>query len=96
MSANVWLPLSSDERNLLRNALSALARSGTAELSSINVLAQKIIAAPSYPDISVGVYGGQVQWTKGNPFPIRIVDYDGERDDLPDADEEGEPCRAWV
>ena len=49
-----------------------------------------------HPDITVGVHGGQVQWTLGNPFPIRVCDYDGASDeDLPDIDERGERCRMW-
>ena len=95
MSTNVWLPLNSDERNLLREALAALARSDIVERNRINALARKIAETPPHPDITVGVYGGQVQWTKGNPFPIRVVDYDGEKCDLPEADENGEPCRMW-
>jgi hypothetical protein len=58
-------------------------------------LARKIVSAPPDPDITIGVHGGQVQWTSGNPFPIRIVDYDGDEADLTDADEKGEPCRMW-
>jgi hypothetical protein len=36
-----------------------------------------------------------VQWTSGNPFPIRIVDYDGDKNDLPGVDENGRRCRIW-
>ena len=43
-----------------------------------------------HPDITVGVYGGVVQWITGNPFPVRIVDYDGEHSDLPDTDAHGD------
>ncbi|HWA02350.1 MAG TPA: hypothetical protein VG819_02375 [Rhizomicrobium sp.] len=95
MTMDVWLPLSSDERNLLRQALATLVRANNVKGSLVNALAKKIISAQPHPDITIGVYGGQVQWTAGNPFPIRIVDYDGERDDLPDTDENGEPCRMW-
>jgi hypothetical protein len=32
----------------------------------------------------------------GNPFPIRVCDYDGQSDeDLPDIDERGQRCRMW-
>ena len=95
MASEIWLPLSADERNLLRQALSAYARGEAANLADVNALADKIASAQPYPDITIGVYGGQVQWTAGNPFPLRVVDYDGEKDDLPDADENGEPCRIW-
>lgn len=49
----------------------------------------------AHPDITVGVYGGQVQWAVGHPFPIRIRDYDGEEDELSDVDEQGQRCRTW-
>lgn len=95
MAPEVWLPLSQSERNLLRQALSAYARGDAANPQDVTALAAKIAGATPYPDITVGVYGGQVQWTSGNPFPLRIVDYDGEKDDLPNADDNGEPCRLW-
>jgi hypothetical protein len=43
----------------------------------------------------VGVHGGLVQGTLGNPLPIRICDYDGPDDDLPDMDERGQRCNMW-
>jgi hypothetical protein len=95
MASEVWLRLSERERQLLRQALSAYARSEAADGPAVNALAAKIVGAPRHPDITIGVTGGQVQWTTGNPFPLRIVDYDGDRADLPDADENGEPCRIW-
>jgi len=47
-----------------------------------------------HPGITVGVHGGQVQWVKGNPFPIRVLDYDNDYGDAPDMDERGRalPC----
>jgi hypothetical protein len=95
MPSEVWLGLTANERSLLRQALSVYARGEAANLANVNALAGKIVSARPYPDITIGVYGGQVQWTAGNPFPLRVVDYDGEKDDLPDADENGEPCRMW-
>lgn len=95
MPSEVWVPLNAAERNLLREALAALARANVADLAKTGTLAKKITGAQPYPDITVGVYGGQVQWTTGNPFPLRIVDYDGDRSDLPETDENGEPCRTW-
>ena len=55
----------------------------------------KLTHSPQHPEITVGVHGGQVQWTLGNPFPIRVCDYDGDREDLSDIDERGQPCRIW-
>jgi len=90
-----WICLTQDERILMREALSTLMRAGRVQPTPVNALSKKIGSTPPYPDITIGVYGGQVQWTTGNPFPIRIVDYDGDKADLPDADESGEPCRIW-
>jgi hypothetical protein len=95
MASEVWLGLSERERQVLRHALSAYARGEAADRTAVNALVEKIVSAPPRPDIAIGVYGGQVQWTTGNPFPLRIVDYDGEKDDLSDADENGDPCRIW-
>jgi hypothetical protein len=89
MSSDIWLCLSSSERALLREALSSHGS------EAATVLEKKVAEAGLHPDITVGVYGGQVQWTSGNPFPIRIVDYDGEREDLPATDENGDACRIW-
>jgi hypothetical protein len=93
MASDVWLPLSADERNLLRKALASYARGGDQEAAM--ALSRKIAGAAPYPDITVGVHGGLVQWTLGNPFPIRICDYDGADEDLPDMDERGQRCAMW-
>ena len=61
----------------------------------MNALVKKITNAPLYPDITIGVHGGVVQWVMGNPFPIRICDYDGEENELPDMDERGQRCAMW-
>ncbi|HEY1710021.1 MAG TPA: hypothetical protein VGG10_17250 [Rhizomicrobium sp.] len=95
MASDVWLSLNTSERNLLRQALSAFSRAEGADRETINAMTRKIASATPYPDITIGVYGGQVQWTSGNPFPVRIVEYDGDKDDLPNADAEGHPCRIW-
>ena len=93
MPSEVWLPLSADERNLLRKALASYAREGN--LEEAIALSQKIATAAPYPDITIGVHGGLVQWTLGNPFPIRICDYDGSDEDLHDMDERGQRCTMW-
>jgi len=95
MASEVWLPLSERERQLLRHALSVYIRGEAADRTEVTALVNKIVSTSPHPDVTIGVYGGQVQWTTGNPFPIRIVDYDGEKDDLPEADEDGHPCRIW-
>ncbi len=92
MASEVWLGFSQSELQLLRQALSICARSDTADRDVINRLVKKIVNAPPHPDITIGVHGGVVQWILGNPFPIRICDYDGDDRDLPDMDERGQPC----
>ncbi len=96
MAKRTWIGLKPQERTLLLEALSALRASRRKNRAEVDVLTLKLIHSDAYPDITVGVHGGQVQWTLGNPFPIRICDYDGEKEDLPDTDDRGEPCRIWL
>lgn len=95
MERRLWIGLTKRERNGLIKALAALRASRGKRTQHIDALVAKLAQSDPYPEITVGVYGGQVQWTLGNPFPIRICDYDGEREDLPDQDEQGQPCRIW-
>ena len=94
MASEVWLSLTANERSLLRQALASYVREGKHE-EEVMALSRKIATAPPYPNITVGVHGGLVQWTLGNPFPIRICDYDGEDGDLHDMDERGQRCAMW-
>lgn len=96
MAPRTWIGLSARERELLLEALSALRVRTQKSRSEIDSLTLKLLHARKYPEITIGVHGGQVQWTLGNPFPIRICDYDGEKEELPDVDEHGEPCRIWL
>jgi hypothetical protein len=94
MIESVWIELSPRERAILLHALSSIRSKG--EPSEIDAVTLKLVHTVSHPDITVGVHGGQVQWMLGNPFPIRVCDYDGEGDeDLPDIDERGQRCRMW-
>ncbi len=96
MTETSWIGLSARERALLLDALAALRRSNLDDPSKIDALTIKLVHSAPHPDITVGVHGGQVQWTLGNPFPIRVCDYDGASDeDLPDIDERGQRCRMW-
>jgi len=95
MENNVWISLSVEDRALLREALIRHARERAGDTAPIAQLLQKLEPARPYPDITIGVYGGQVQWTLGNPFPLRVCDYDGDKCDLPDLDEDGQWCRQW-
>ena len=96
MGRQTWIGLKPQEQTLLLEALTALRASRRKNRAEIDALTLKLIHSDPYPDITVGVHGGQVQWTTGNPFPIRICDYDGEKEDLPDIDNRGEPCRIWL
>ena len=90
-----WIGLNTHERTLLLNALTALRHSSADKASDIDALTIKLVHSAPHPDITVGVHGGQVQWTLGNPFPIRVCDYDGCDEDLPDFDQRGQRCRMW-
>ena len=96
MTNTTWIELTSREKAMLLDGLAALRKSARGRKRSIDALAIKLLNALPHPEITVGVHGGQVQWTLGNPFPIRVCDYDGQSDDdLPDVDERGQRCRMW-
>jgi hypothetical protein len=95
MPDHTWIGLNSRERKILRDALAALRPSYEKKTKEIDALMAKLVYSPPHPQITVGVHGGQVQWTLGNPFPIRVCDYDGDREELPDIDERGQRCRIW-
>ncbi len=90
-----WIGLTRRERNLLLDALRGLRNVERDRAPAVDRLTAKIVHSAPYPDITIGVYGGQVQWAQGNPFPIRICDYDGDQKDLADIDPLGERCRIW-
>ena len=85
-----WTHLTAGERTLLLSALSSIRGRQSADDAEIDKLIDKLTKAESQPNITIGIYRGQVHWARGNPFPIRICDYDGF--DLPDVDERGKPC----
>jgi hypothetical protein len=96
MTAATWISLSERERTLVLDALGALRRASTGDANDIIALTIKLLHVRPHPEITVGVHGGQVQWTLGNPFPIRVCDYDAASDeDLPHVDERGQRCRMW-
>jgi hypothetical protein len=96
MPQTTWIGLNTRERTLLLKALATLRGSRAGQTRSIDELTIKLTHSALHPDITVGVHGGQVQWTLGNPFPIRVCDYDGaSEEDLPDFDQRGQRCRMW-
>jgi hypothetical protein len=95
MSNRIWIGLSGRERAILLDALKMLRHSRGDKTRDIDALTVKLFHSGPHPQITVGIHGGQVQWTLGNPFPIRVCDYDGDREDLPNIDERGQHCRMW-
>ena len=91
-----WIELTSRERMLLLEALSSARAAGRLGIDEVDALTIKLVHADPHPDITVGVHGGQVQWVKGNPFPIRVLDYDNDYGDAPDMDEQGRACRRSI
>jgi len=90
-----WIGLNARERKTVLDALAALRPPFGKQAKEIDALMVKLTYGAPHPEITVGVHGGQVQWTLGNPFPIRVCDYDGDREELPDIDERGQRCRIW-
>jgi hypothetical protein len=94
MDDDSWLHLTAREHAILLEAIGSMLNAGAGYSVDLENLAVKLIQAHPHPDITVGVHGGLVQWIVGNPFPIRVCDYDGF--DLPDVDERGRPCDVWI
>jgi hypothetical protein len=95
MRKNIWMAISPREKRLLMDALRLSRAAKQVSSDEIDVLASKLRQAKSHPQITVGVEGGMVQWASGNPFPIRICDYDVEGQEDLDLDEHDEACRIW-
>ncbi len=95
MSNRRWIGTNARERKILLDALALLRRYDVGKVRAIDALTAKLVHSTPHPEITVGVHGGQVQWTLGNPFPIRVCDYDGDKEELPDIDERGQRCRIW-
>lgn len=98
MNKATTITLTLSERDDLVRALALLEYSSpdvTRTLPLLQSARAKLASADRWPCITVGVHGGQVQWVLGNPFPIRVCDYDGEDDELPDIDERDQRCRIW-
>jgi hypothetical protein len=93
MTEDRWLQLTAREQAIVLAALSSTLKADPANRAEVENLVLKLAETQPHPNITVGVHGGMVQWTLGNPFPIRICDYDG--CDLPDLDERGQPCAIW-
>jgi hypothetical protein len=98
MAETTTFTLTLPERDELVRALALLEYISpdiTRTLPLLQRARSKLTSANRGPYITVGVHGGQVQWVLGNPFPIRVCDYDGEDDELPDIDERDQKCSIW-
>jgi hypothetical protein len=92
MASEVWLPLTSRERTLLREALIHYSGSKHAEPDEVSELLRKIERSKPQSLVTVRVDGGFVEEVEGNPFPVRLYDYDIDGVDEPDFDEQGRAC----
>ena len=90
MSKLTCLALSPEERATLQKALAQFMETDS-RTRDMTRLARKLSRA-SFPKITVGVKGGMVQWISGNPFPVRVCDYDIDGCYPDYADEQGRPC----
>jgi hypothetical protein len=92
MASEVWLGLTFGERSLLREALDHYSHSERAESDEIAAMLRKLDRAKPQPFVTVRVDGGFVEDIEGNPFPVRLYDYDVDGVDEPDFDDEGRAC----
>jgi hypothetical protein len=98
VSDTVTVTLTNEERDqLVRGLVTLQARDPDAfgKLSLLGELLPKLALAGKGPHITIGVHGGRVQWVLGNPFPVRVCDYDGDDDELPAVDERDQRCEMW-
>jgi hypothetical protein len=94
----ITLLLTEAERDQLVRSLVLHQASNPAITQTVPLLAEitaKLASAGEGPNITIGVHGGLVQWVMGNPFPIRICDYDGDDNELPATDEQDQRCHMW-
>ena len=99
MSQIVTAILTRDERDELVRALVLMSQTDLSlndKFPSLTKTLTKLAVATDGPAITVGVHGGLVQWVIGNPFPVRICDYDGDNHELPCVDERDQRCNMWV
>lgn len=92
MASEVWLSMTANERSLLLEALSYYAGSRRAEKDEITAMRRKIERAKPQPWVTIRVDGGMVEEVAGNPFPVRLYDYDIDGVDDLSFDEDGRAC----
>lgn len=92
MASEVWLPVTASERSLLQEALAYYTESKRADEEEITAMLRKIERAKPQPCVTVRVDGGSVEAIEGNPFPVRLYDYDIDGVDELGFDEDGRAC----
>lgn len=99
MPNTVTVVLTETERDQLVRSLVLHQASNPAITQTVPLLAEitaKLASAGEGPNITIGVHGGLVQWVMGNPFAVRICDYDGEDHELPEVDEDNQRCNMRI
>lgn len=92
MTSEVWLSLTANERSLVLEALAHYAGSRRAEADEIDAMRRKIARAKPQPWVTTRVDGGFVEEVAGNPFPVRLYDYDIDGVDDLQFDDDGRAC----
>lgn len=92
MSKMITIAFSQDEFRAILAVLDMAEHSG--DVLSIASIRRKIRQAELSDMITVGVFGGLVQWVLGNSCPVKVCDYDG--DVFRHADDLGQPCNIAV
>ncbi|HEX3652248.1 MAG TPA: hypothetical protein VHU18_05420 [Rhizomicrobium sp.] len=92
MASEIWLPLTANERGLLLEALTHYSGSRHAEAKEVDAMLRKIERAKPQPCVTIRVDGGFVEEIAGNPFPVRLYDYDIDGVDDLSFDEDGRAC----
>ena len=92
MGSAVWLSLTATERGLLREAVTYYSTSRHAEQDEIDAVQRRLDSAKPQPWVTVRVDGGMVEEIAGNPFPVRLYDYDIDGVDDLSFDEDGRAC----
>jgi hypothetical protein len=99
MKKSVMVILTETERDQLLRSL-VLHQASNPEITQtaplLSGITTKLASAGNGPNITIGVHGGLVQWVMGNPFPVRICDYDGEDHELPELDERDQRCNMRI
>lgn len=97
ISDTVCVTLHPHELKMIQEFVAYLENAGPAKHPAQSVLSRIALQTASPTGRSrmaeMGLYGGVLQWCRGNTVPICVYDYDGDEDELPDFDPEGSRCK---